>query len=261
MEAIESADGTNVAYKRVGEGPPLVLVHGTAMHHTAWQWVQPLLSEQFTLYMIDRRGRGQSGDADEYALKRELEDILALIDAIGAPVFLLGHSFGALLALEVAHRTTALRGLIVYEPPSGVTELRLHPSELWSLLEDGNEEQAIKRFLQTVAGGANIEEWTMWPDDVVDPQNAYTVAREVQAAKSYKLNPNLKTPARTRLLVGEQTHELLKESTAAVDAVLSNSSLHTFEGQGHGALINAPQRFTEEVTQFFSKSDSVSPTK
>ena len=257
MEVIESVDGTKIAYKRVGEGPPLVLVHGTAMHHTAWRWVQPYLSERFTLYMVDRRGRGQSGDADEYTFERELEDVLAVIERIGAPVGLLGHSFGALLALEVARRTTALRGLILYEPPSRVTELRLRPSELWSLLEDGNQEQVIKRFLQTVAGGGNIEEWLIWPDDVVDTRNAYTVAREVQVANSYKLSPGLGISVRTLLLVGEQTHDVLKESTAALDAALSDSRLHTFEGLGHGALINAPNRFAEEVTQFFTDGDSV----
>lgn len=260
MEVIDSADGTSVAYEQAGEGPPLVLIHGTAMHHTAWQWVHPILSERFTLYMIDRRGRGQSGDADEYTLEREIEDVLAVINTIEEPVGLLGHSFGALLSLEVARQTTDLRGLILYEPPISVTELRLSPSNLWSLLEDGKGEQVTKRFLRVVSGGQNIEEWTIWPDDVVNTQNAYTVAREVQVAKSYKVESDLDSSPRTLLLVGEQTHELLKESTAAIDTVFSNNSLHVFERLGHGAMINAPERFSDEVIKFFSNGDSVSQT-
>lgn len=261
MGVIDSADGTKVAYERVGEGPPLVLVHGVAMHHTSWRWVQPILSERFTLFMIDRRGRGQSSDMDEYALERETDDVLAVIDTIGEPVFLLGHSFGALIALEVARRTTDLLGLVLHEPPIRANELRLSASNLWSLLEDGNGVQIIKRFLKVASGAENIEEWTIWPEDIVNTQNAHTVAREVQVSKSYKLDSDLDTSARTLLLVGERTHDLLKESTASVDAVLSNNRLHVFEELGHGAMMNAPEQFSDKVIQFLSGGSSVSQTK
>ena len=60
---------------------------------------------------------GESGDSAAYAVEHECEDIAAVIDATGAPAYLLGHSFGGIIALETALRTRNLRKLILYEPP------------------------------------------------------------------------------------------------------------------------------------------------
>ena len=65
---VVSRDGTSIAAWRSGEGPPLVLIHGAAADHNRWAPVLPALEERFSVFAIYRRGRGQSGDADEYAL-------------------------------------------------------------------------------------------------------------------------------------------------------------------------------------------------
>ena len=76
----------------------------------------PALAERFTVVSIDRRGRGDSGDAERYAVGREAEDIAAVVDAIGEPVHLLGHSYGGVCALEAALLTPNLAALTLYEP-------------------------------------------------------------------------------------------------------------------------------------------------
>lgn len=94
-ETITSSDGTLIAYERIGAGPPLVLVPAAgAANPTAWAAVIAELKEHFTLYAVDRRGHGKSGDGHIYAIKREFEDIAAVIDAIEEPANLFGHSFG-----------------------------------------------------------------------------------------------------------------------------------------------------------------------
>ena len=98
-----------IAYRRSGEGPPLVLVHGTAADHSRWRPVLPALEERFTVHAIDRRGRGGSGDSDGYAVEREFEDIAAMVDSLGESVNVLGHSYGGLLALEAALLTRNVR--------------------------------------------------------------------------------------------------------------------------------------------------------
>src|SRR5438876_7125721 len=97
---VTSRDGTRLAVWRSGQGPPLVLVHGTTVNHTDWAPVLPALRERFTVYAMDRRGCGASEDAPDYALEREFEDIAAVVDSAGEQVRLLGHSFGALCSLE-----------------------------------------------------------------------------------------------------------------------------------------------------------------
>ena len=98
VEHVTSADGTHIAYVKAGYGPPLVLVHGTAAAHWSFRFLVPLLIERFTVYTVDRRGRGESGDAAEYAIEREFADVVAVVDSIAEPASVFGHSFGATLA-------------------------------------------------------------------------------------------------------------------------------------------------------------------
>ena len=89
METITSKDGTLIAYRRSGEGPPLVLVHGAAANHSRWTPILPAFEERFTVCAVDRRGRGGSGDSDDYAIEREFEDVAAVVDSFGEPANLL----------------------------------------------------------------------------------------------------------------------------------------------------------------------------
>lgn len=85
LEHVESSDGTRIAYRRSGEGPPLVLVHGTTSAHWSFRFLVPALVDSFTLYAIDRRGRGDSGDRADYAIEQEFEDVAAVVDSIEEP--------------------------------------------------------------------------------------------------------------------------------------------------------------------------------
>jgi pimeloyl-ACP methyl ester carboxylesterase len=117
--AVCSPDGTRIACWRSGSGEPLVLVHGTTADHRRWARVLPHLEAHFTVFAVDRRGRGASGDARDYRIEREFEDVVAVVAAIGGPVTLLGHSYGGICAMEAALRTSAVRRLILYRRPGG----------------------------------------------------------------------------------------------------------------------------------------------
>jgi len=99
--------------------------------------VLPALEERFTVYAVDRRGRGESGDSDEYAIEREFEDVVSVVDSIREPVNLLGHSYGALCSLEAALLTSNIRKLVLYEPPIPVGVEIFSPSIIDKLQEIG----------------------------------------------------------------------------------------------------------------------------
>nr|RDZ30484.1 hypothetical protein DEQ67_15395 [Haloferax sp. Atlit-48N] len=92
MDTVTPTDGTPIAYERTGNGSPLVLVHGPTADHTRWEPVLRSLEERCTVYAMDRRGRGESGDATEYDLNQEFDDAAAVVDSIDEPAFLLSHS-------------------------------------------------------------------------------------------------------------------------------------------------------------------------
>ena len=109
-----SRDGTPIAYWQTGGDPGLVLVHGTTADHTRWQHLLPLLEPHLSACAMDRRGRGASGDAPDYSLQREAEDVAAAVVAdSGEPVAVFGHPYGAQCALEAALVTDRIERLVL----------------------------------------------------------------------------------------------------------------------------------------------------
>jgi pimeloyl-ACP methyl ester carboxylesterase len=151
--SVVSRDGTSIAAWRSGEGPPVVLIHGAAADHNRWAPVLPALEERFTVFAVDRRGRGRSGDANDYALEREFEDVVAVVESTGEAVDVLGHSYGGICAVEAALLTDRIRKLVLYEPPMGFLVSPPHVVEqLQALLEAGRRDELLAFFMQEVAG-------------------------------------------------------------------------------------------------------------
>ena len=265
MDTVTSADGTEIAFERTGSGIPLVLVHGGgANDHTRWELagVRPAFANHYTVYAMDCRGRGESGDAEEYEFEREFEDVAAVVDAIDEPVTLLGHSSGALYSLEAALRTDNLRKLILYEPPIQVGDHDLTNeaaiAEMKTLLDDSENEQALVLFLEDVARlpPEEIDALRSAPNwqDRVDA--AHTIPRELQGVAEYVFDATrfaaMTTP--TVLLSGGESPPFMKDATKAVDDALPNSRIVTFEGHQHLAMLTATDRFIDEVLAFIRGS-------
>jgi alpha-beta hydrolase superfamily lysophospholipase len=117
MDRVTSADGTDIAYERVGSGPTVVLVGGAFCDHTATEELAGALAGEFTAVSYDRRGRGESGDTAPYDPAREFEDLSALITAVGGPAFVYGISSGAVLCLRAAAHGVPVAAVAALEPP------------------------------------------------------------------------------------------------------------------------------------------------
>jgi len=258
MEKIISRDGTPIAYRRSGSGPPLVLVHGTLGTYGRWAPILPALEEQFTVYAIERRGRGESGDSPHYTIEREYEDVAAVVDAIGDAVNLLGHSFGALCALEAALRTPHVRSLIAYEPPAGL--MPLDPPDfvdrLQSLLDAGDREGTVITFLREGVRMPphELEYYKTLPAFPARVAAAHTLPREFRAAQEYHLEPerfrDLDVP--TLLLIGGDSPSFFRQNAETWHTVLPNSRIVALPGQQHVAMDTAPELFVGEVKAFLS---------
>ena len=263
METVTSADGTTIAYERTGSGPPLVLVHGVALEHSYWELsdLRPALAEQHTVYVIERRGRGGSGDAEEYDLEREFEDVVAVVDSVDEPVTLLGHSFGSLIALEAALRTDNLHGLVLYEPffgPEIPPEIEQLVGAIKALVANGEKEQALTTQLTAVQlPEATLEELRSEPAWQALVDAADTIPREWEGIFEYEFDPDqfegMTTP--TVLFSGEESPPALIATTEIVAEGLPNSRTVDFEGQGHFAMNTATDRFIDEVLAFTQQSN------
>ena len=158
MSVVRSTDGTPIAYERRGSGAPLILVDGALCSRAFGpsSKLAPLLAQHFTVFTYDRRGRGQSGDAGQYAPSREVDDIAALIDEAGEAASLLGLSSGGALALEAAASGLRIDRVIAYEPPyvdvNGQGGGAAHEQQLKRLLASGRRGDAVKYFMKDMVG-------------------------------------------------------------------------------------------------------------
>jgi pimeloyl-ACP methyl ester carboxylesterase len=262
MDAIVSKDGTPIAYQRTGEGAPLILVHGTGGALARWAPILPALEQHFRVYAVDRRGRGASGDSDIYAIEREFEDVAAVVDSIGEPVNLLGHSFGGICALEAALRAQHIRKLVLYEPPLPVEGVQIYPEgvieRLQALLATGDREAILSTFMREVVRMPPHEfelfrASPAWPARVAA---AHTLPRELQAHEQYRFEAERfkGLDIATLLLLGGDSPHFFKAAIAALHAALPNSRIVIMPGQQHIAIDTAPDLFAREVVAFLSES-------
>jgi pimeloyl-ACP methyl ester carboxylesterase len=141
-DSLISKDGTIIGYRQMGSGPGIILLHGGAKASQTLMQLGTALSDEFTVYIPDRRGRGLSGPfGDNYGLQREVEDMDALLKKTGAH-YVFGTATGGIIALQSALYLPAIQKAVLYEPPFYVNETEMN-----------NFNDIGKRYDQYVAEG------------------------------------------------------------------------------------------------------------
>jgi pimeloyl-ACP methyl ester carboxylesterase len=211
--------------------------------------------------MMDRRGRGRSGDGPVYAIDREFEDVIAVLEATPVPARLLGHSYGSVCALGAARLCPRLERMVLYEPPLPVPGRPSHyPPDLTqrldALLARGAHEEILETFLREVlhmtpAELARLRKTLSWPLRIAA---SASLPREVGVAKTYRFEPESFAHVRvpTLFLYGNHSPEHLQESTRMAHAALPGSRIEILVGHGHGAMATGPKAFLEKVLPFLT---------
>jgi pimeloyl-ACP methyl ester carboxylesterase len=154
MEYVVSADGTRIAYERSGQGSPLILIGGALCDRTATRPLAEALEPDFTVVSYDRRGRGDSANTTPYAVAREVEDLAALVTALGGTAAAYGHSSGAGLLVEAAASGLPLSRIVLHEPPYGPDDEEAQRESdagaeiVERLIAEGQGLEAVTAFLQ-----------------------------------------------------------------------------------------------------------------
>ena len=249
MEEVISKDGTTIAFDRSGEGAGILLVGGALSDGSAAAELAAELAPRFTVIAYDRRGRGDSGDTQPYAIDREVEDIEALIVAAGGNAFVFGHSSGAVLALEAASSyPDRISRLALYEPPFIVDGVRPplpadFVARLEQLVSSSRRGDAVEYFFTTGPGVSpeavsGMRGEPFWPSfEAVAHTLGYDgiVMGDTTAGRPEPLLRWASMAVPTLIMDGGASPEWQRNAVRALTEVLPDARHMTLEGQGHGA--------------------------
>ena len=236
MQLVRSADGTDIALDRSGDGPPLVLVGGAFQDRSSMKTLAAGLRDAFTVYEYDRRGRGDSSNMPPYAVEREVDDLAAVIEAAGEPAFVFGQSSGGALVLEAAARGVPIRALVIHEPPYTDGPSTSFAEHLERLVQEGKPADATAAFLE-LAGTpptaiAEMKTAPSWPRLRAF---APTLAHEVRLCNNGELPIDrlADVAAPTLALAGAASPAWAHEGARAIADRVPTGQAKVLAGQGH----------------------------
>jgi pimeloyl-ACP methyl ester carboxylesterase len=262
MIRVPSQDGTLIGAHVGGSGPPLLLVHGaTADHSTTWRIVGPMFEQRFTVYRMDRRGRSSSGDADSYSVEREFEDVAAVVETIGEPVFAVGHSYGAQVILGALPSTPLIRKFVHYE--GGIPAVYPTPvviiDRVQKFIDEGNRQAALVTLFHDLLG-MDVDEFRAatgeeaWSARL---RNVHTLPRELRGENDFDItaveHELRKVEIPILLLIGGDSPKELVAPSERLAAILPNSRIEAIAGESHAAMVGSPTVFVEVINRFFDE--------
>ena len=232
---VTSKDGTRIAFNASGSGPAVILVLGAFNERSAGVALSQSLSQHYTVFNYDRRGRGESGDTAPYAIAREIEDIDALIQRAGGSAHVFGYSSGAILALRASAHGLGISRLALYDPPPTGGKAGDIAPDLAKLIAADRRGEAVELF-QTDAVGipaeivANMRHAPFRPGlEAI----AHTLVYDstILGALPESFAASIMTP--TLVIGAENMPPVMHQSAQALAQALPNGRHHLLKGQTH----------------------------
>ena len=264
--SVKSPDGTEIGYYSLGNGPGLVITHGSLRSAADYQMLGEYLAENFTVYIVNRRGRGNSGpQGNEYSFKKEVADIIAVLKHTGSSL-LFGHSFGGTVALDAGLTAYPLQKLAVYEPAISIQNsipINTLP-EIRQALILQDHKKAFAQIMNVVSNGTVPENqlpdfalamsrYPVWPYlcSLLETVPAEIVAVH-NADDTYTKYAGVKIP--TLFLNGSKSPGQLIAQTGLLANVVPHSKIIQVEGARHsGPDIDAREQIANELKAWFGQ--------
>jgi len=267
-KSVNSKDGTSIAYEQAGSGPVLILVSAALADRGGSRPLARQLSSSFTVINYDRRGRGKSGNSEPYAVEREVEDLVALVESTGGPVFLFGSSSGAVLALDAANRLGPMvTKLFLYEPPFIVDGSHAPIpgtliEEIMTSLAANDRDKAVAllfgKGMGIPAPGITFMRWMLpaWSDMT---KIAHTAPYDLMLLAGTQSGEPLPGDRWSRVNVptivaaGSKGEPFFHSGAKALVARLAAAQYRSLEGLDHSAVLMAPEALAAAFREFLVK--------
>ncbi|MFE4050837.1 alpha/beta fold hydrolase [Streptomyces sp. YIM B13518] len=255
---IASRDGTSLAYESAGRGATIVLVSGAMSTGGTVAPLAARLSERFRVVVYDRRGRGDSGDTAPYSVEREVEDLAALIEAVGGEAALYGVSSGGALALRAAAGGLPVRHVAVYETPYAMSsdaleERTRYTEQLTAALAEGRRGDAVELFLRLTGLGEEVirgaRQSSMWAGmESIAPSLAYDDAVMGDGSVPRELLASIRVPVLS--IAGDASPAWMREAARAIADSVPRGTYRALGGQTH---MVEPDVLAPVLAEFFTR--------
>jgi len=259
--SVSSADRTTIAFDRYGDGRSVILIGGAYNDRSAMAGVAEAISSgSLAAVTYDRRGRGASTNNDsEFESERELDDLSAMIEALGGSVGVFGHSSGAVLGLEAAMQRLPIDRLAVYEPSYMIAGTRPLPPDdlderLSALVRQGRRDDAVVLFSTDAVGlpAAVVKGMRAGPVWGRLTALAHTLPYDLAVHHGYRLPTARLAELRLPLLAldGSESFPWIRTTVRAVAQAIPGARHLTLEGKDHSVLQH-PEALRSALVEFF----------
>lgn len=254
---VNSPDGTSLSVRVSGQGPAVVLVHGALDGMNAFAFVEPALVQGATVWTYDRRGRGGSDDGNsDFAIQREVDDLRAVVGATGDTPHVVGHSYGAVVAMLAALDGVPMRSLVLYEPPMNGDQIPQEiVDEVAQQVASGDRDQAVRTMAGRLAGVSDDElavALSVPPVRKVLRDGTRSIVRELRALQGVEWSELPIRGIDTLVLQGGRRSSPAYPTDEQAASLARTSVSADLPGQGHLAHTFAPDAFLEIVQPFLA---------
>jgi len=269
-----SNDGTEISAQVYGQGPPILLLPaGPGDSETSWHMVVPFLSEQFTCYLLNTRGRALSDDHPDHSPNRLVEDVAAFAKSIGEPVALVGWG-SALWARAAASNNVSVFAVAVYEPGAGEMMKKEAGKRMGEVFTNVGKHVADGKLIKaahTFIEGSSVI-YSREDLDTGAPAEFWEAAAErlplfLQESKqaSGSGGPGATSPETLRkitmpvlLIHGDKSSDWFNKSVQHVASHLPDATVRQIKNAAHFGPLTQPEVVAEEMIRFFAEKQKQS---
>jgi len=261
MSYVVSKDGTKIAFEKSGAGRALIIVSGALSARSLFEGepmlLVDILSKHFTVYIYDRRGRGESTDEQPYAVQREIEDIESLIDNAGGQAYLYGVSSGAALSLHAAGKlgATKVQMLAIFEPPYGQDKNTFEKQKLGvnERINNGKPGEAAQFFLSEIGTpAAALEKMKLSPAWETIKEIDFTLGYDYQVLGDGAIPRDAATTVTipALVMVGEKSVDFMHTTAEQLATIMPSAEYKILKDQTHQPKAEV---VAQVIIEFFNK--------
>jgi pimeloyl-ACP methyl ester carboxylesterase len=257
---IASRDGSDIRAFDEGSGPVILVLHPGLDDGRGWGKVAKRLMSRFRVIRIHRRQyREDLKQGTRVSIAREVDDVLAVVEAVGEPMIVVGHSSGAVVALEsIAAMPTAFVGAVIYEPPIVVDELLGGPNgaihrRAREALQSGKPGKAMSIFLTDIAKLPPTVARMAGSFTTLVPRYRKLVPGQLDDSEAIdelgnRLNEYKTIKIPVVLVGGEKSPPHLARRFDALQRAIPHAERILMHKRGHDANLKAPGQLAEIIT-------------